>query len=331
MSAGSPSRINARRLASWVLLVASVVFVVLILLRDREAFASLQRVGVGSLAVLALAQIIYLVLQSYRQWIVLLRCGGERVPFGYWLRIFVIGRVLNSLLPQAGNVYRGVRLKRDHRVTYTEYVTLFFAFTWLATIFNLALAAVVLAVFKADVEVAGVNGVVAVVALLVALIAAPFVLRAITALSPGRAHWVAWTRERLLQLFDGSIELLRHRRLLVELAVSGVAALLLVSGIFWIVFQALDVDTSLAEVVLLYVLLQTSTYVNLTPGNLGVQEAIFGILSSQVGFAAATGVLVSAIVRATGYVALAVVAVAVGGRELRAALRSARERDAVQN
>jgi uncharacterized membrane protein YbhN (UPF0104 family) len=316
MSAGSPSRINARRLASWVLLVASVVFVVLILLRDREAFASLQRVGVGSLAVLALAQIIYLVLQSYRQWIVLLRCGGERVPFGYWLRIFVIGRVLNSLLPQAGNVYRGVRLKRDHRVTYTEYVTLFFAFTWLATIFNLALAAVVLAVFKADVEVAGVNGVVAVVALLVALIAAPF---------------VAWTRERLLQLFDGSIELLRHRRLLVELAVSGVAALLLVSGIFWIVFQALDVDTSLAEVVLLYVLLQTSTYVNLTPGNLGVQEAIFGILSSQVGFAAATGVLVSAIVRATGYVALAVVAVAVGGRELRAALRSARERDAVQN
>jgi len=70
------------------------------------------------------------------------------------------------------------------------------------------------------------------------------------------------------------------------------------------------------------VLLQLATYVAVTPGNLGLQELAFGVLAVGLGSAAVDGVVVSALVRVTGVVAIVAFALPLGGVQ---ALRAGRE------
>jgi hypothetical protein len=69
----------------------------------------------------------------------------------------------------------------------------------------------------------------------------------------------------------------------------------------------------LSTVVLFFVLSQLSTYVQITPGNLGVFELGFGALGSQLGIGLVGGLLVAALIRVTGYIALLIAGLALGG------------------
>jgi hypothetical protein len=61
-------------------------------------------------------------------------------------------------------------------------------------------------------------------------------------------------------------------------------------------------------------LYKLSTYVSITPGNLGLQELACGILGAQVQTGGmAPGILASVMVRAVSYPVLAVLAISMGG------------------
>lgn len=55
------------------------------------------------------------------------------------------------------------------------------------------------------------------------------------------------------------------------------------------------------------------TSINLPPGNLGVRKVAFGLLADLTGIGMAEGMLVSALLRVVGYIALFAVALAMGG------------------
>ena len=311
-------------------MVGSLAFVAWILIRDKDELAAIGDVSLVSLGIFVLVQIAYLILQSYRQWIVLTRCGGEHVRVGSWLRIFLVGRLLNLVFSQAGNVYRGVQLKSAHGVNYTDYVTLFFAFAWLSNVLNLILAAIVVTILGSDTDLGTVGGPVALLVLAVLLIAAPFVIRELVARSPGLGRRGEWLRGRVLRLLNGSGRLLRNRRFLAEFIASGIVAIALASALLYSITRSLGVDAGIGDIVLLFALLQPFTLLSITPGNLGIQESLFGAVFGAAGLGAGPGVVASAIVRVTGYVALALLAVAVGARDLRSALAGRGSRPAAE-
>ncbi len=56
----------------------------------------------------------------------------------------MVGRFLNAIFPQAGNLYRGYVLKASHGISYTDYISGFLAFSWLGTVFSMVAAFVIL-------------------------------------------------------------------------------------------------------------------------------------------------------------------------------------------
>lgn len=322
----SPGRL--RKFISPVAMAGSLVFVAWVLLRDKDALSAIGDVGLGHLAAFVLVQIAYLVLQSYRQWIVLTRCGGEHVGAGAWLRIFLVGRLLNLVFSQAGNIYRGVQLKSAHGVNYTDYVTLFVAFAWLSNVLNLILAALVVGVIGSDTDLGVVGGPAALIILAIALAAAPFLIRLIVERVPGVGRRGEWLRGRALRMLTGSADLLRNRRFLAEFVVSGIFALALATALLFSITRALGVDARVGDIVVLFALLQPFTLLSITPGNLGIQESLFGAIFSAAGFGAGPGVVASAIVRVAGYVALIILAIVVGFGDVRRGLTQARRRRA---
>jgi uncharacterized membrane protein YbhN (UPF0104 family) len=304
---------RARRIAGLILMAGSVAYVIWRIVSDDEARAALGSVGVLSLAGLVALQAIYLLPQAYRYLLALRLAASQPIPALAWFRLFVLGRFLNSLIPQAGTFYRGLRLKEDYQVPVARYLGGFVAFTWLSTILNLAVASIVIALVEPDLEITGVSALTVTVGLLAAAAAGPpLLLWVVRRLRLHDGVW-GWARRRLEELLTSALALVRDPEALGKFTVVGMVGLGIALLIFWGTFASLDLDVSISAILLFFVLLQLSTYVNITPGNLGLLELGFGALGSQLGIGLVGGLLVAAVVRISGYIALMAAGLMLGG------------------
>lgn len=314
-----PQRLT--RTAPWILLAVAVVASVALVVASGEDLRSLAALRPGPLLALLALQVVYLGVQSMRFHVVLVRFARRPVGVVPWTRLFVLGRFLNLFVPQAGNVYRAVELRRRFGVTIQDFLVAFVNAPWLAMILNFAFGAAFVAAFARDVEVGGWPLWASLSAATGATAAAPLVALAILPLFPERLRATAWARARLAEMVAVTLASVREGRYLLRVTAWTAAAFVQASVLVWVSFVALDVPAGVAEAVAFYVLLQVATYVQVTPGNLGVQELAFAALSAGFGASAADGVVVSGIVRVTGVAALLVTALPAGGLE---ALRATR-------
>ncbi len=312
-----------RRALPWALFVASLVATGVLVAQRDEDVALLRALDPGATVALVLLQGVYLVLQSGRFHVVLRKVTAQPVGFWPWLQLFVLGRFLNLFVPQGGNVYRGVVLKRQFAVPYTRFVTAFLNAPWIAMVGNFVIGAVVVVLARPEVSVWGwpLGLLFALAALATAL--SPLLAVLLLPLFPRRLWLLAWAHDRAAELLAVTLASLRDGRYLWQVSAWTLAAFAQAVLMLWVCFLALDVPVGLVEAVAFYVLLQLATYVTLTPGNLGVQELAFASLALSLGAGAVDGVMVSGLLRVTGVVALLAVALPLGGMQ---ALRASRAR-----
>ena len=312
----------SRRALPWAAFALAIVATGILIERRGEDLAVLRSLAAPAVVLLVLLQVVYLGVQSGRFHVVLVRLADRPVGFWGWLQLFVLGRFLNLFLPQAGNVYRALELKRRFGVGYTRFGAAFVNAPWLAMVLNFVLGAAVVAIAQGDARVAGwpLSLLLALAAVVTA--AAPLVAVALLPLLPRRVRAVAWLHGRLEEMVCVTLDSLRDAAYLARVTVWTVVAFVQASAMLYLGFVALGAEVTVADAVAFYVLLQLATYVAVTPGNLGLQELAFGVLAVGLGSAAVDGVVVSALVRVTGVVALVALALPLGGVQ---ALRAGRE------
>jgi uncharacterized membrane protein YbhN (UPF0104 family) len=88
------------------------------------------------------------------------------------------------------------------------------------------------------------------------------------------------------------------------LASSAATAIVGAAGIV-VAAMALDVPLGLGEAMLFLALVQMVSLVSITPGNIGIRELAFTVVGSAVEAGAASGLLISTLMRATNILALA--------------------------
>jgi uncharacterized membrane protein YbhN (UPF0104 family) len=309
------------RAIPWLLVLLALAGTLVLVLRSEDDLRSLRDISLAASVGLVVFQLLYLAVQSARFHVVIARFAEHPVGFWPWTRYFVIGRFLNLFVPQAGNVYRAVELKRQHHVSIQRFLVAFVNAPWLAMILNFLFGAVAVWVLAPQVLVSGYPLWLLLLAATAATALAPLLAVAVLPLFPQRLRAAAWLRARLQEMVAVTFESLREPAYLLRVTFWTLVAFVQASIMLWLGFLALGTEVGVAEAVAFYVLLQLTTYVQLTPGNLGLQELAFAALSAGFGASAADGVLVSTIVRVTGVVALVVGALPLGGFE---ALRVAR-------
>jgi len=323
MPAPTPPRLPRwlQRAAPWLLVLALLLATGALVLRGGDDLALLRTLDLAATLALIAMQGLYLAIQSGRFHVVLVQLAERPVGFWPWLRLFVIGRFLNLFVPQAGNVYRGLELKRRFAISYTRFFAAFVNAPWLAMVLNFALGALAVAALHGDARVAAVPLWLALAAASLAAAAGPFLVAALLPLVPRRFAWAGWLHGRLREMLDVTLSSLREPGYLLRVLAWTLAAFVQAVAMLWLTFAALGASAGLGEAVAFYVLLQLTTYVAITPGNLGVQELAFAGLASGMGASAVDGVLVSGLTRVTGVVALVLLALPLGGLE---ALRAGR-------
>ena len=133
---------SAWRIVGLVLMAVSIVAVIVAITTDDEGWEAFGSVGLGAALALVGLQVLGLLTQAYRYWLTIDEAGTSPIPPMTWLRLFILGRFLNTLVPQAGNAYRGIQLKRRFGLSISRYLGAFLAFIWLSTLVNLVAALV---------------------------------------------------------------------------------------------------------------------------------------------------------------------------------------------
>lgn len=306
-------RQTVRRSAGLIIMAGSVGYVLWRLLTDRTALDLLGSVAPAAIAGLVALQGLTFLTHAYRYRLALEHTGGTSIGARYWFRLYIVGRFLNAFVPQAGNVYRGARLKEDYQISITRYLSGFVAFTWLSTLVNLLISVGVIGAVEPDIAIGEVSGLLITAVFLAVLAFGPLVaLWLIRKFDLGQGR-LGWARRRLEDLLASALSITRSAKVMVRFVLAALTGLGISLSVFILSFDALGLDVTLATILLFYVILQVSTYINITPGNLGVLELGFGALGAQIGIGLVGGLLVAALVRMTSYAALLITGLALGG------------------
>lgn len=314
-----------RRVPAWLsfgVLVASLGILGWFVGRDLDALDALRTVSPAAIALLLVIQGLYLIPESYRQQVVVESAGQTKLPVVGWFRVFVVGRFLNSLIPQSGNVYRALRLKSDYGIGYVDFLGSMVLFLMMSVFFNLVLASVLIAVAPPESPTTVLSTPWSLLAVALVVVAAPAFLQfALKRMTLTDSSWATPLRI-LSDLLDSAAVASRQPGLFVRFIGAWLATLGVVVALYAAVLSIVGASVGIGEIIALYALVQATSFVVITPGNLGIQELGFTGLAAVFGVPAAQGAAAAAIIRASGWIALAIPAFILGGRDVFSYLRT---------
>lgn len=293
-----------------------MAFVLYQLASDPETLRRALSVPPTTFGWLALLFALSQALLASRLSLAVAHAGGGGVPARVWLRLIAVGQLLNTAAPQAGGVYRAITLKREHGVAYLAYATGLLAFVWLDLVMGVLLALVTIALLDPGLRLRGLPVLLALIALFTVLVLSPSAgARLLSAFSAGHG-FIAKLRARAVSVLASVRSVLKAPAFLLRYLLLTALVTLEQVATLWLLFRAVGVELNLATLLLFQVVFKLSTQVAVTPGNLGVTEILFGLLSHGVELTLEQGLAVSVLYRAVSTVMVVLLGLAFGGAGL---------------
>lgn len=280
-----------------VIVAACIVYIASFFYINRNSLSIVIRMNFTTLSILVLFSFSYMLLHSWRFQFILQKCGSRKIAFWQWFRILTLGNFLNLVFSQLGNAYRGIKLKKEHDISYTSYITTFASFAWMDTWMNLVLAIVIILLIKPDLKIGPFSA-----SYLLAIICAVIIILPVTAsfclrFIRFKNRYLDWTKSKLSQVLTTTLDNIKNVSFMLKIILLGIVIFALVVLSYHVLFASFDMRPTLPVLAVFCTLLSISTFFVITPGNIGIQEIAFGFISQQLGIGMAQGILVSVVSR----------------------------------
>jgi uncharacterized protein (TIRG00374 family) len=279
------------------IVAACIVYIADFFYTNRNSLSIVIRMNFATLLILVLLSFSYMLLHSWRFQFILQKCGSRKIAFWQWFKILTLGNFLNMVFSQLGNVYRGVKLKKEHDISYTSYITTFASFAWMDTWMNLVLAIVIILLVKPDLKIGSFSASSLLVIICAVIIILPVMASLFLRFIRFKNRYLDWTKSKLSQVLTATLDNIKDTSFLLKIILLGVTIFALVVFSYHVLFAGFDMQLTLPVLAVFCTLLSLSTFFVITPGNIGIQEIAFGFISQQLGIGMAQGILVSVVSR----------------------------------
>lgn len=298
-----------RRVSSTLWMLASLTAAGWIVWSSRDDIALLADASPWLIASMTALHVVTIMTQSERFRLVLEQHAVTNIGIGSWTRVYVRGRLYSTLVPQSGNVYRGLALKQDHDTPVVRYVSSLATQTWLAVLAGLLFAAlIVLLTLLGEHEETTTRVVQGLLFAAFVVGVAPLVFTRLSGYLPGRVR-----RTRIARLAGEALDIAgstaRSPKVL-AIFLALVLVGLVTSGIgMTVAFAVAGEEIAMTTGIAVIALVNLGNIASITPGNLGIQELGLAALAVLFEYPPASGVLASVVVRLSNIVALAAILV----------------------
>jgi len=299
-----------KQVIRWVIFAIVLYFLGRYIIDHRQDFSFLSTLRWTSLIPIVLLTLVAFLLEAYRYFLVI-REMETSVPFIDVFRHMMVARFLNKLVPQSGIAYRAHAFKNENDVSYGRFAASFVAFVWLDLVLTIIISTGIVAIYQPNLSANGYPVFPILFAFSLLLLLIMFLSRII----PAR-----WGSEfevksninnykkiisKIIRQIGFTFELARKPRLLLSggLIIMANTAISIWSKFF--LFQLIGVTAKIPELALFVGLNKVSNILVVTPGNLGITESLYGVLSGMLGIGAAQGVVAALTLRTVVFLILA--------------------------
>lgn len=282
---------------AWSMIVVAVVLVAITLYigSQRHLLVSIKNISLFALSYLVVIRVIFLILNGILLREVTLKYRILLIP-KEWFGLSVVTTMGNFIMPFSGGlIARATYLKHRHALSYAKFASLlaanYLVYFWIVGVVGIITLMVLM-------DKIGYYWQITLFFALVILVISILVMLPSTKLS--------WNN-RLATIINDSLEgwsLIKGDKVLLgKLMLYTLVNIFLHGFSFWIAFFALKGESiSFGPVFIVSLLSVFSTLGNITPGNLGIQEAVVSICSGMLGIGAGIGLLVSLLIRAASLI-----------------------------
>ena len=290
--------VRHKNLLRWVLALLVLILVGKFLANNKESLSRLESLRLWHLAGLYALYVVTLFINAYRTYLIIRSLAQHHISFWVWYKLFIMSRMGNILLSQAGNIYRAAVLKGRYGLSYTTYINFYLFFAWVTTLINFALVFCLILLLRPVLTIAGINGLALMGILIAVILLGPILAEKILKILRPRSGFLA----KVFGKLHGMIVTMMHQgtnaRLMTKLVALGFMHVTIGVLLLGIVFRGMGVEPNVPDLALFLALYKLSTLIVLTPGNLGIREMAFGFLSQALGIGMAEGILASAMLYA---------------------------------
>lgn len=243
---------------------------------------------------------------GFRMKIVLEKCSGRRLPLISWLRIFITGRILSTLFSQTGNIYRSYALKKQFNVSYTNYITTLTSFMWMDICISILFGIFAAIIVKSDSGSNSIAGHLLIVftVIFTGPILSELLFRRIKL--PG--HFFSWLHAKFAELLKTSVSNLKDFNYILKIVTTSLLSMFFSATIMFYYFKMLDIELTILQVILFFIIWKLCSVIVITPGNIGIRELFYGLISEKMGIGMTEGISVSILIRVVGTASLFLIA-----------------------
>ncbi len=304
-----------RKTLQWVLAVFCVLWVGWHFYHNRQDLALFGSLSWPILLILLGLFTLHLWLYSLGLYYVIIRCAGTKIPFIDFFKTIIIGRFLSSIAPQAGGVWRAIHLKHKFGISYTRYIGGFLCFLWLDAAMNIVLSAAIFAVFAPTFTISsisiwlflGILGIAWFIPLFLEIL-----LKKITL----RSGWLGRLHEHLSAMISTAVQGIQNYPMLIRVIVLNTTNFANNILIFYLCLSGSQGSITIPAMAVFFILLKLSSYIIITPGNVGIREIAYGVLAEQLGLGTGSGIVLSVFYRIFGMIIVSLFGIYFGGLTL---------------
>jgi uncharacterized membrane protein YbhN (UPF0104 family) len=222
-----------------------------------------------------------------------------------WLYYFAKGRLISSIIPQGGNLHNALVLKKEYNIKYSKFASDFLTFAWLDIIINLLICALILIVINPTFSMGSLNLLKITIIFIILLIIAPFLF------------------DILIKKFSIRNEILKYKFILIfEVIVNNVVKIkgypnIIIKNLLYsfltfssnvliviMTYASLNQSITLEAGSMFAAIIKIGSLIQVVPGNIGIMEFAYGFLANKINISINTGILVSMIIRISGFISL---------------------------
>lgn len=301
--------------------IAIASYAIYYLVTHLEQLSSLKQLSPLTILSLALLNLFNTYIFGIRLRSVIHKKSDVTIPLGPWLKFFIISRFLGLYAGQAGNVYRATVLKSQYNISITKYVSSFVFITWIDTCLGLIFALLVIGLLTPSMTLFGINAIIIIIGLIIALSVIPLVAERILSRLHFSGTFFSWMQRRLSEMSHRINTSLNDRYFMLKISVIEILSFISSTLGLYLCFQGLGFEITFSGAALVFIIMKLCNRLIITPGNIGVREFAYGILSEQLNIGLAQGILVSVIGRIITLLITTTLGILCGGYETAKQLR----------
>lgn len=287
---GAQAAMSGKRLWSIIVLVLVIAAIAWYLISQRQLLLALTQVSLLAITYLVGGQFLFLGTNGLFLREFAIKFGVRLTP-KEWFGLSVVTTMGNYITPFSGGmIARAAYLKQRHGLAYAQFVTLLAS----SYLINFGVIGVVGALILLTLE----EAIQFYWQVLVFFVAVAILMLALILFPTVRLPWKNRIARSVSVSLEGWMEVKSDQVLIAKLVAYTLVNILLSGFSFWIAYDALGSRISFRSALLLGLLTSFSLLIRITPGNLGIQEAVVSLSSGLLGIGTGPGLLVALLVRA---------------------------------